>query len=136
MRPIGRLERPVAACARRSKPRRRNSPTVSGVHTSHLPTQSSCGSRFGRLLHGEHADLREIGGGDFLGGIRGIAHDPLHIGLPGADPHFADRDILDREGVLALDGEVAGFSGSEASQLHAPFALRVRHGFGFLVAEL
>src|SRR5258706_377707 len=73
------------------------------------------------LCDGENADVRELRLGDFLLRVLCAFHGHLHVRLPTRDPHFADRDVLNGERVLAGDGHVHSRTGLETFELRAPF---------------
>ena len=84
----------------------------------------------------EHADLRMIGGGDFLLSLAGLLHRQLHVRLPGADPHFADEDVLEGNRVFSSHHEISGLgAGIHRVQRDRPFAGRVGERAVRLIAE-
>src|SRR5947209_8691671 len=76
-------------------------------------------------LDDEEVDERVIGAGDLVVVIDGGLKGELHVGLAGADPDFADEDVVDGDGV---DGQVEGTGGGERLEPGGPFA--VGGGFG------
>ena len=70
------------------------------------------------------ADEREGGGGFLLLEILGAVHGHRHVGLAGAEPDFADEDVLERDGVVGLDGEGLRVGGDgEVGEGDLPFAV-------------
>ena len=49
------------------------------------------------IVVGQQANLRMIGGSNRQVGIPGLADGPLHVGLSGADPHFADEHVTNAD---------------------------------------
>ena len=83
------------------------------------------------LRDGDEADVGEFCGGDFEVGVPGGADGPLHVGLAGAEPDFADEDVGEVAGGGALDGDFGGLgAGGDGVKGDGPFAIGT--GFGSL----
>ena len=74
------------------------------------------------VRHLEQTDLRVVGRGDFRIAVDAGHRAPLHIGLPGAEPDFADQDIRQFETVPALHRQSQRTTGRHRRQRHAPLA--------------
>ena len=73
-------------------------------------------------------NLRVVGGEFFQARIFGAVDAPLHVGLSGAKPNFADQNVLELEGVFSLDFERVRASGRERVQVNLPAAVRFGAG--------
>ena len=77
-----------------------------------------------------------IGGGDFLLGIQTGSDAHLHVGLPGAQPDFADEHVLKFNGVGAGNSQHVGPASGSLRQRHLPLSGGVGPGAGNLITEL
>ena len=57
------------------------------------------------VRHGDQPDVGKLRGGLLEVGVVGVVDAPLHVRLAGADPDLADEHVVERDRVLALDGE-------------------------------
>lgn len=80
------------------------------------------------LRDGDEADVGEFGRGDFEVGVPGGTDGPLHVGLAGAEPDFADEHVGEIAGGGTLDGDFGrlGVRG-DGVEGDSPFAI----GTGF-----
>ena len=78
--------------------------------------------------HGDEADFWELGGFGFEVAVVGLADFPLHVGLAGANPDFADEHILYGQLILAGDGERVRPADGERVERDLPFAFVVGLG--------
>ena len=74
----------------------------------------------------KQSNLRVLRGRDFLFGVGRIPNGPLHVGLPGTDPHLARQNIPDGYRVLAFQRDLIRPPNARGSQAKRPFALLVR----------
>ena len=83
------------------------------------------------LRDGDEADVGEFGRGDFEVGVPGGTDGPLHVGLAGAEPDFADEHVGEIAGGGALDGDFGGLGvRGDGVESNGPFAIGT--GFGSL----
>ena len=62
----------------------------------------------------------------------------LHVGLAGAEPHFADQNVVEGHALLPVGNpdRVSGFARLHRREFGAPFAVFTRFGGHFLSVEL
>ena len=77
------------------------------------PLSLDFGERFvrGGPRNGEQADHRVLGVLDGLLGVVAAVQAHLHVGLAATNPHFTDVNVLEGDGVVALDNQRVGSSG-------------------------
>jgi hypothetical protein len=111
-------------------------PTWSGVAVVHAPLQ-----RLGRRVRHrpcdpELPDEGKLRRGDFRVGPVREADRPFHVGLPGAEPDFANDHIVDRQGVFAGDHQRRrDAAGLHCVETHQPATVGGGRGGHLLATE-
>ena len=78
------------------------------------------------LRDGDQSNIGEVGRHDLQIAIVGGSQVEAHVGLPRADPNFADEHIAERDAVLAFDGQ-----GERRADFHrGEFDLPIAPGVG------
>ena len=98
-----------------------------GLWRADLPRAIEISLWFLRALdrHVDQPDRGECGRRPLQIGIPALVNAPLHVRLPGADPHLADQHIVERNGVLPLDSQrVRAAVGHHRIEEHLPLPVR------------
>ena len=120
--------------------RREPAPTAicHGLRRAHLPLRVDVRLRIGRPAVGHHqqADTRVIRRRNLLLAVLAGADAHLHIRLPGADPHFTNEYIRERQLVRAGNRHHMRASCLHRRQHRDPLSALIRLGFPFLRSDL
>ena len=88
------------------------------------------------LRHRDQADVGKLCGRLLEVGVVGVVDAPLHVRLAGTDPDLADEHVVERDRVLALDGErVRAAVFLHGIEEHVPHAVGAGGGRVGLAAE-
>src|SRR5260370_3351989 len=82
------------------------------------------GQGAGTVWDGEETQIWILGLRKRLLGILHLAHMHFHVRLARADPHLADVNVFEMNGIIAANGHLIGPARFEIVQLHLPMMIR------------
>src|SRR5689334_9200782 len=84
----------------------------------------------GMFLDSEEPEFRKLCLRDSVRTVEGVDERPFHIRLTGAQPYFANENILERDEVVAFDRQLKRTTRFERTDQNLPAPLGVGDGVG------